>query len=140
MTARITVQFGVIGGTAAGFGRVGPRSLIVDRPDGVASGSGLGFNGGELLAAALGGCFWNDLHFAAEAAKLPVRAETVEAQIELAGKPPRVVRAHITTRLAGASADDRRQVFDAACTESTIANSLHPAFLIQFELLNEGTP
>ena len=67
MSKSITFNFTPVGGTGAGLGRsAGGHMLIADRPAGTAGGSGLGFNGGELLAASLGGCFWNDLHYAAQ--------------------------------------------------------------------------
>lgn len=133
MTRRITVSFGAVTGTAAGLGRTGPRSLIADRPEGVAGGAGLGFNGAELLAAALGGCFWNDLHYVADAGGVPLTVEAVEAEVELAGNPPRVVRAHVIARLAGAPEATLQDLFLAAQETSTIANSLQPAFPIHFE-------
>jgi organic hydroperoxide reductase OsmC/OhrA len=44
-----------IAGTGASLGWAGARSAVVDRPAGRAGGQGLGFNGGELLALAIGG-------------------------------------------------------------------------------------
>jgi organic hydroperoxide reductase OsmC/OhrA len=133
MTKRISVSFGVIAGSQAGLGRAGSRSLIVDRPEGMAGGAGLGFSGGELLAAALGGCLWNDLHYLAHAAGIAVSVEGVEAAVELAGNPPRVVRAHVTARLSGAPDATMRDLFAAAQESSTIASSLAAAFPIHYE-------
>lgn len=133
MSQHITVSFSPVAGTGAGLGRVGARSLIADRPDGKARGTGLGFNGGELLASALGGCFWNDLHYAAEAAGVAARVDAVDAEIELAGTPPRVVRARLAASLSGAAEAELAQVFEAASEGSTIANSLTGAFPVNFE-------
>ena len=47
---------------------------MVDRPEGKAGGMGLGFNGGQLLALAIGGCFCNDLHYAAHAMGIRLRS------------------------------------------------------------------
>ena len=55
----VTVQFRNIPDTEAALGWTGGRSIVVDRPDGKAGGMGLGFNGGQLLAMAIGGCFCN---------------------------------------------------------------------------------
>lgn len=133
MTRRIAITFAAIAGTAAGLGHAGQHSLIADRPEGVAGGRGLGLNGGEIMAAALGGCFWNDLHHVAHAEGAPVRVENVEAEIELAGNPPRIARAFLRATLSGADEATLVRVFDAACEDSTIANSVTAAFPVHFE-------
>ena len=135
MSRKISVSYSVIAGTRAALGRTATgRSLIADRPPGTAGGEGLGFNGAELLAASLGGCFWNDLHYAAEALGTHVTVERVEASVDVAGEPPRVVRAHLAAHLAGGG-DAAAQVFAAAREGSTIANSLLAAFPILFDRL-----
>ena len=54
------VEFRNVHGQAASIGNAGPYTLVVDRPaDG--GGQGLGFNGGQLLYLAIGGCISNDL-------------------------------------------------------------------------------
>jgi putative redox protein len=54
------VEFRNVAGEAAAIGSAGPYTLVVDRPaDG--GGRGLGFNGGQLLYLAIGGCISNDL-------------------------------------------------------------------------------
>jgi putative redox protein len=54
------VAFRNVAGEAAAIGSAGPYTLVVDRPaDG--GGRGLGFNGGQLLYLAIGGCVSNDL-------------------------------------------------------------------------------
>lgn len=140
MSRHIGLAFGPVAGTGAGLGRTeAGRTLIADRPAGVAGGTGLGFNGGELLAAALGGCFWNDLHHVAEALATPVSVEHVEVDTELAGNPPRVIRAQIRARLSGAPEAAMQAVFDGAAETSTIANSLSGAIAIGFERLRAAT-
>lgn len=133
MTRRILMSFGAIAGTAAGLGHAGAHSVVADRPDGVAGGGGLGFNGGELMAAALGGCLWNDLYHIAEDRGVAVRVDAVEAEVELAGAPPRIVRAFLRVALSGADEATRARVFEEACAESTIANSVSDAFPVRFE-------
>jgi organic hydroperoxide reductase OsmC/OhrA len=133
MTVRMGMSFGAVSGTAAGLGRSGAHSLVADRPEGRAGGQGLGFNGGQLLAGALGGCFWNDLNYAAHAAGVAVVAQDVEAEVELDGDPLRVVGARIRAALTGADEAARAAVFASACADSTIANSVMPAFPVRFE-------
>ncbi len=134
MTRQISVGFAAIGGTQAGLGQAGIHSVIADRPEGRAGGKGLGFNGAELLAAALGGCFWNDLHYAADAAGAEVNVYAVDVDVTLDGTPPRVVAARIAARLSAAAPEMARQVFDAACADSTIANSIRSAVPVTFDL------
>ena len=127
MSQHTSVRFANLPGTQAGAGIVGTRTLIADRPAGVAGGSGLGLGGGELFAAALGGCFWNDLHHAADRLGCRLNAASVEVEITLAGTPLRVVRARIEARLDADPAAQARAVFEAAAEESTIANSVMAA-------------
>ncbi len=126
------MRFHNLPGSRAGVGRSGPRTLIADRPEGVAGGQGLGFNGGELLAAALGGCFWNDLHYAAEARGVVLGAVEVEVETTLSGVPLRVIAATIRARVEAADPSAARACFEAACADSTIANSVMAAFPVAF--------
>lgn len=72
------VEFRNVGGEAAAIGSAGPHTLVVDRPaDDV--GRGLGFNGGQLLYLAIGGCVSNDLF--REAAQQDIRLSTVRVVI-----------------------------------------------------------
>lgn len=136
MSRSITFNFSTVGETGAGLGRSpNGHSLIADRHAGTAGGSGLGFSGAELLAASLGGCFWNDLHHAAQEAAPDFRIERLDARVDLAGDPPRVVRARISAKLSGADEEMLARLFEAARDGSTIANSLRPAFQISFERL-----
>jgi organic hydroperoxide reductase OsmC/OhrA len=134
MSRQINVGFTAIGGTQAGLGHAGGHSLVADRPVGLAGGTGLGFNGGELLAAALGGCFWNDLHYAAETFGAAIKVQAVNVDITLDGAPPRVTAARIVARLVADSPDAARQIFAAASAGSTIANSIRPAIPVTFDL------
>ena len=61
----MTVDFITIGGTEAAVMKAGNHTLIIDRPEGKAGGLGLGFNGAQLLAAAVGGCLCNDIRYVA---------------------------------------------------------------------------
>jgi organic hydroperoxide reductase OsmC/OhrA len=126
------MRFGLLPGTRAGVGRTGTRTLIADRPEGVAQGQGLGFNGAELLAAALGGCFWNDLHYAAEARGIVLGPVEVTAETQLSGTPLRVTGATIRARVGAETPAQARECFDAARADSTIANSVSAAFPVAF--------
>ena len=78
-------------------GRAGLHTVIADRPPGKASGMGLGFNGGELLALSLGGCFCNDVHYTADQMGLTIAKLMVWVTIELGGEPLLVSSADVIT-------------------------------------------
>lgn len=98
------VEFRSIAGEAAAIGSAGPYTLVVDRPAD-AGGRGLGFNGGQLLYLAIGGCVSNDLFREASARAIglttvrvlvrgdfigePAVSEDVFYEVEIAGDAPR---------------------------------------------------
>ena len=63
--ASMTVHLRSIPDTQAALGWAEGHTIVVDCPDGKAGGMGLGFNGGQLLGLAIGGCFCNDLQYVA---------------------------------------------------------------------------
>ncbi|SMX38195.1 OsmC family protein [Maliponia aquimaris] len=139
MSRHVGVTFSPVSGTGAGLGHTETgHAVIADRPQGKVGGTGLGLNGAELLASALGGCFWNDLHYVAAERSAAVRVVTVKAEVELAGTPMRIVRARIAARLDGPDAAACQDVFDRARETSTVANSLTGALAISFERLTSG--
>jgi putative redox protein len=80
------VEFRNVAGEATAVGSAGPYTLVVDRPaDG--GGRGLGFNGGQLLYLAIGGCVSNDLF--REAAARGIRLTTVRVVVhgDFSGEP-----------------------------------------------------
>ena len=133
MSREATITFRGVAGTGAGLGSTAGHTLIADRPEGRAGGTGLGLNGAELLAAAIGGCFWNDLHYVADAAGTSVRVDRLEASVTLAGTPLRAVRAHVHAWLSGAPDADLQAIFEGARETSTIANSIAPAVPVAFD-------
>ena len=70
----------------ASVGSAGPYTLIVDRPV-EGGGSGLGFNGGELLYLAIGGCVSNDLFREANASGIRLSSVRVVVHGEFTGNP-----------------------------------------------------
>lgn len=98
------VEFRNVVGETAAIGSAGPYTLVVDRPAG-GGGLGLGFNGGQLLYLAIGGCVSNDLFREASARGInlttvrvlvrgnftgePAVSEDVSYEVELAGHAPR---------------------------------------------------
>ena len=121
----VRVSLRSIPDTAAAVGWAGRHSLVVDRPDGVARGSGLGFNGGELLALAIGGCFCNDLHYVAATEGVELTNLTVDVALELSGKPLIATAARMTVSATAVQAEaDIEAIIEKARADSTVSNSL----------------
>jgi organic hydroperoxide reductase OsmC/OhrA len=85
--ADIKVELRNIAGTEAAMGWAGAHTMVVDRPEGRAGGRGLGFNGGQLLALAIGGCFCNDLRYAAAELGVALEDISVSVTLNLEGTP-----------------------------------------------------
>ena len=119
-----TIQYRNLPGTAAAVGRSGVHCLIADRPDGKAGGMGLGFNGGELLALALGGCFCNDVQYVADEMGLTVAELQVTVDVDFAGQPTLATGARMTALCTLADGSDPTRLLEQARARCTIANSL----------------
>lgn len=119
-----TVEYRVLPGTRAAVGRAGTHSVIADRPEGKAGGMGLGFNGGELLALAVGGCFCNDVQAIAEEMGLTVADLRVFVSIDFSGEPVRATDARMAVACTLADGSDPSQLIERANGVTTIGNSL----------------
>ena len=127
--AEVNVSLRSIPDTAAAVGWAGAHSLVVDRPDGAARGSGLGFNGGQMLALAIGGCFCNDLHYVAAAEGVELTSLAVEVKLRLAGDPLLATAAEMTVTVTAAQPDaDVDAIIAKAKADSTVSNSLIRGF------------
>lgn len=73
-----TVEIRTISGTSLAVGSSGARTVTIDRTK-ESGGLGLGFNGGELLLLAVGGCYSNDIF--REAAKRSVTVHNVQVTV-----------------------------------------------------------
>lgn len=80
------VEFRNTHGQAASIGSAGPYTLVVDRPA-AAGGQGLGFNGGQLLYLAIGGCVSNDLFREASARGIHLTHVRVRVVGDFEGDP-----------------------------------------------------
>ena len=83
----VTVELRNVAGTQAALGWAGAHTVVVDRPDGRAGGQGLGFNGAELLALTIGGCFCNDLRYVAHNDGVELGKIAVSVTVALDGDP-----------------------------------------------------
>ena len=122
--AQMSVELRNIPGTEAALGWAGAHTLVVDRPDGKAGGMGLGFNGGQLLALAIGGCFCNDLRYAAHAKGVKLGAIAVNVTLDLEGEPLLATAATIHVECDPLDDTDPQAVVAEAERISTVSNSL----------------
>jgi organic hydroperoxide reductase OsmC/OhrA len=121
---QVTVALSNVAGTEAALGRAGGHTLVVDRPDGRAGGLGLGFNGAELLALAIGGCLCNDLRYVAHAMEVALDRVAVTVDLEMAGDPLIATGAQVTIACDTADGSDPGPVIERARTITMVGNSL----------------
>ncbi|WP_374572613.1 OsmC family protein [Phenylobacterium sp.] len=126
--AEIEVELRNIAGTEAALGWAGAHTIVVDRPEGRAGGKGLGFNGGQLLALALGGCFCNDLRYAAAELGAPLADISVSVRLTLDGAPLVATSAELKVSCTGAGEAEIEKVIAHAARNCTVANSLRAGF------------
>ena len=123
--AEITVQLRNVHGTEAALGWAGSHTLIVDRAEGKAGGKGLGFNGGQLLGLAIGGCLCNDLRYVAHDLGVQLLSVEVDVTVRLEGNPALATAAAVAVRVDAADKKtDVEALIERAAAISTVANSL----------------
>ena len=122
--ATVTVELRNVGETQAAMGWAGGHTIVVDRPEGKAGGMGLGFNGPQLLALSLGGCFCNDLRYAAEEMGVLIDTIAVSVALELDGRPLLARAAKLEVRCHMVDGSDPQPVVERAKAICMVANSL----------------
>jgi organic hydroperoxide reductase OsmC/OhrA len=125
------VEYRLLPGTRAAVGRAGAHSVVADRAEGKAGGMGLGFNGGELLALAIGGCFCNDVQAIAEEMGLAIADLSVSVTIDYAGQPSRATQARMIVDCTLADGSDPSGLIERAKRLTTIGNSLRAGFPVE---------
>ena len=130
----MTVQLRSLPDTEAAVGWAGAHTVVVDRPEGKAGGKGLGFNGGQLLGLAIGGCFCNDLHYVAHEMGLRLTSVEVDVTVSFEGSPLLATEAVLRARV---SAADKGADIDALIRRaqeiSTVSNSLKRGIPVHFD-------
>lgn len=129
----VTVELRNVEGTQAAMGWAGPHTIIVDRPEGKAGGQGLGFNGAQLLALALGGCFCNDLRYVAEEMGVLLGRIAVSVVLELEGSPLLAKSAKMTVLCEKQDGDGAERVIERAKEVCMGANSLGRGVAVSIE-------
>lgn len=111
--------------THAAVGRAGSHTMVVDRPPGRAGGEGLGFNGGELLALAIGGCLCNDLQYVAHDMNIELASIAVDVEVTFEGSPAIATGASVTVYASSVNPDTNiAELVRRAIESSTVSNSL----------------
>lgn len=128
-----TIEYRKLPGTKAAIGRSGNHHVIADRPPGRDGGMGLGFNGGELLAFALGGCLCNDLQSVAHEMNVSIEELHVSVTVDFEGHPTLATGARLSVECTLADGSDPSELIDRAKAQSTISNSLKAAMSVQIE-------
>jgi organic hydroperoxide reductase OsmC/OhrA len=126
-----TVEYRVLPGTRSSVGVSGNHSVIADRPEGRFGGMGLGFNGGELLALAVGGCFCNDMQAIADQMGRTIADLRVSVSIDFAGDPVRATDVRMTVECTLADGSDPSQLIERAKADTTIGNSLRSGIPVE---------
>jgi organic hydroperoxide reductase OsmC/OhrA len=127
------IEYRLLPGTGASVGRAGTHSVIADRPEGRAGGMGLGFNGGELLALALGGCLSNDVQYVADEMGLTVVDLAITVEAEFGGQPTTATDARMTVACKLADGSDPAELIARAKARCTIANTLRAGVPVAIE-------
>ena len=129
----MTVQLRSIPGTQATVGWAEGHTIVVDRPDGKAGGMGLGFNGGQLLGLAIGGCFCNDLRYVAHVMGISLASIEVDVAVTLEGSPLLATQAKMRVAVR---ADDKNADVDGVIRRareiSAVSNSLKRGLPVEF--------
>ncbi|MCL5777143.1 OsmC family protein [Limibaculum sp. FT325] len=120
----VNVRLRNLPGTEAAVGWAGGHTIVADRPEGRAGGLGLGFNGAQLLALSLGGCFCNDLRYVADELGVKLGDISVDVSLELSGEPLVATSARMSVALSTLDGSDPAIVVDKARSSCMVSNSL----------------
>jgi organic hydroperoxide reductase OsmC/OhrA len=122
--ASVSVELRNVAGTQAAMGWAGAHTIIVDRPEGKAGGMGLGFNGAQLLALAIGGCFCNDLRYVAQEMGVGLDNIEVSVMVNLSGDPLVTTDATMSVKCETIDGSDSRLIIEKARESCMVSNSL----------------
>jgi organic hydroperoxide reductase OsmC/OhrA len=121
---KVQASFRSLNNGESAIGQAGRHTIVADRPDGKAGGQGLGFNGAELLALALGGCFCNDMRYIAHRLGRPIATLLVEVDLHLDGDPIMATGAEMIVTCTMANGSEPSTIVAEAIRVSMVANSL----------------
>ncbi len=130
----MTVELRNVAGTEAAMGWAGAHTIVVDRPDGTAGGQGLGFNGAQLLALAIGGCFCNDLRYVAHDLGADLDTISVSVTVSLEGDPLITTSARMDVTCTTLDGSDPAEIVKNAKATCMVSNSLARGIPVAIEL------
>ena len=131
----VNVELRNIAGTEAALGWAGAHAIVVDRPEGRAGGQGLGFNGAQLLALTIGGCFCNDLRYVAHEAGAAIGKIAVSVTVQLAGDPILATSATMMVSCETLDGSDASELIERAKTSCMATNSLRRGIPVEVRAL-----
>lgn len=130
--ATVTATVRTLPDTRAAVVRAGTHTLVADRPDGVVGGMGLGFNGAQLLAAAIGGCLANDVRVVAADEGIDLEQVAIDVSVFVDGTSAleglRIAGADLRIELAAAGGTDTSRVVERALEISAVLASVREGF------------
>jgi len=130
----MTVELRNVEGTQAAMGWAGGHTIVVDRPEGNAGGMGLGFNGAQLLALAIGGCFCNDLRYVADEVGVELGSISVKVTVELEGDPLITTAATMDISCSVLDGSNPKAIVDKAKSSCMVSNSISRGFPVTVQL------
>ena len=133
--ATVTATVRSLTGTHAAVVRAGSHTLVADRADGVVGGMGLGFNGAQLLASAIGGCLANDVQVVAADEGVDLETVAIDVAVVVDGTSVldglRIAGADLRVRLTAADGADTSRVVQRALAISAVLASVREGFPVQ---------
>jgi len=136
--ATVAVELRNIAGTEAALGWAGAHTLVIDRPEGKAGGQGLGFNGAQLLALTIGGCFCNELRYVAHAEGVQLGDISVSVTVRLEGEPMLATRATMVVSCQAIDGSTATAIVEKAKRISMAMNSLRRGVPVEVTTAEQG--
>lgn len=126
-TTRVSLRN--VPGTQAAMGWAGGHTVVIDRAEGKAGGMGLGFNGAQMIALSIGGCFCNDLRYMAEELEVTLDTIEVDVDVELDGSPIMITSATMNVQVTSATPNiDLVALIRRTESVSAVTNSVRRGF------------
>ena len=118
------VEIRTLANASLAVGASGARSVTIDRAE-TAGGTGRGFNGGELLLLAIGGCYSNDIFREAGKRGMNIRGVQVDVSADWGGEPVRAQNVSYSVKVeADASEPEILELIRHTDQVAEIPNSL----------------
>ncbi len=137
--AQTKVHIRTVHDSSTAVGWAGHHTLTIDRSE-QAGGMGLGYNGGQLLFLAIGGCYCNDIFREADNRGIKVRSVQVDVEGDWGGDPVRAQDVIFSVRVeAEASESEIRDLITHTDQVAEIPNSLRlgtPVTLTKIEVIS----